>query len=434
MASEQLEQVELAQKKDNWAQGRVWVRTWASQNADPLRIWLAFRLALFIIPIFAGVLLPSSEHNPLPPGYTPNPNIWLERLIRSWTRWDGGFYTTIASDGYRPAAHPGDAHIAFYPLYPHLIRAMAVIFAFGNTRYDALNISAIIISSLATLALFLGLYRLARLDYDATTSRQSVVLLAAFPMSFFLLAVYTESLFMALAVWAFWAARQNRWLWASGLAALAVLSKNQGILLVAALGLEYLGQIRFNPRRLNWQITTFALPGLAFAGWLAINTLNFGNPFEFVKATQETFARYFAWPNDTLGLATDHFFTQRSPNTFLPRDYFSGYDLDSILYDYPIVLCFIGLGLAGVIAALTKRLRFSYLAFFLLCLLQPLTSPNRISTLASLPRYFMIIFPAYLLLALISRKWPFFYYIYLGICLPLLGIFLARYILNYWVS
>lgn len=409
-------------------------QSWLKENAEPLKLWLAFRLALFAIPVFAGFLIPFSEHNPLPPGYVPNPNIWMERLVRSWTRWDGGFYTTIAGEGYTPAAHPGDAHIAFFPLYPHLIRAVAVIFAFGNTRYDALNISAIVISSLATLALFVGLYRLVRLDHDEETSRLSVVYLAAFPMSFFLLAVYTESLFMALAVWAFWAALRNHWLLAGGLAALAVLSKNQGVLLAAALGVEYLYQIRFNPKRLDWRIFSFVLPLLALAGWMGINLLTFGDPLHYVKAAQDSFARFFAWPTYTLRLATEHFFNQRSTGSFLPANYDSGYDLDSILYDYPITLAFGVMGLVALILTGLRRFRLSYMAFFALCLAQPLFSPNRVSILASLPRYLLIIFPVFLLLALAGRRWPFFNYLYLGLCLPLLGIFLARYALNYWVA
>ncbi|NWJ95831.1 MAG: hypothetical protein HXX20_08625 [Chloroflexi bacterium] len=429
-------QLEEEQSGKQHKMARLWaiLRNWLSENGEPLRLWLAFRLVLFVIPIFAGILIPFSEHNPLPPDYIPNPNIWMERLIRSWTRWDGGFYTTIASQGYTPIAHPGNAHIAFFPLYPHLIRAVAVVFAFGNTRYDALNISGIVISSLATLALFLGLYKLARLDYDHQTSRLSVIYLAAFPMSFFLLAIYTESLFMALAVWAFWAARKNRWLLACGLAALAVLSKNQGVLLVAALGIEYLYQIRFNPKRLDWRIFTFGLPALALAGWMGINALTFGDPLQYVKAAQDNFARFFAWPFNTLGFATEHFFNQRSPGTFLPPNYDPGYDLDSILYDYPITLAFLGVGVVALVAVWRKRVRLSYVAFFALCLAQPLFSPNRISILASLPRYLLLIFPAFLLLALLGRRWPLFHYLYLGLNLPLLGIFLARYALNYWVA
>jgi hypothetical protein len=167
---------------------------------------------------------------------------------------------------------------------------------------------------------------------------------------------------------------------------------------------------------------------------MGINALTFGDPFHYVKAAQDTFARFFAWPTSTLGFGTDHFFNQRSPGSFLPRNYVSGYDLDSILYDYPITIAFCGLGLVALLGVWLKKIRLSYLAFFVLGLAQPLFSPNRISILASLPRYLLIIFPAFLLLALLGRRWPFFHYLYLCLNLPLLGIFLARYALNYWVA
>jgi hypothetical protein len=167
---------------------------------------------------------------------------------------------------------------------------------------------------------------------------------------------------------------------------------------------------------------------------MGINILTYGDPFHYVKSAQEIFARFFAWPTYTLRLATERFFTERSPGSILPRNYDSGYDLDSILWDYPVTLAFMGLGAVSVIALWLKKFRLSYLAFFALCLAQPLFSPNRVSILASLPRYLLIIFPAFLLLALAGRRWPFFHYLYLGIGLPLLGLFLARYALNYWVS
>ncbi len=434
--SQELEQIQpkLGKNRRNFRASLIeWGKSFLQRNADPLRLWLAFRVALFILPVFAGFLIPFSEHNPLPLRYEPA-NIWFERLVRSWTRWDSGFYTHIANEGYAASYDSGDAHIAFFPLYPHLIRALSVIFTFNHVNRDVFNIAGIFISSVATLFLFVGLYRLARLDYEPEISRRTVLYLMVFPMSFFLLAVYTEALFMALAVWAFWAARTKHWWLAGLLAALGVLTKNQGVLLVAALGFEYLWQIRFNPRKLNWQILSFVLPVLAQAGWMYVNILTYGDGFHYVQSAQRIFARFFAWPTFTMKEATKKFFEERSPGATLPINYNPGYDLDSMLWDYPITLFFFGLGLVALYFVLRKRFQVSYLIFLILCCVQPLFSPNKISLLASMPRYLMIIFPAYILLALIARRWLWLHYLYLSLGFPLLGLFLARYVLNYWVA
>ncbi len=403
------------------------MRNQLQQNREPLRIWLAFRLALLALPVFIGFLLPFSDKTPLPYGYTPNPNVLLDHLIRGWMRWDGGYYVDIAHYGYIFPVRSDDSAIAFFPLFPHLLRTFAVIFEFGNTHNEALYVAGIAVSTLASLACFVGLYRLALLDYDPETSRLSVAYLAAFPFAFFLLAVYTESLFIGLVIWAFWSARKDRWWWAGLWMGLAVLTKNQGILLVAALGLEYIYQRNF--RRIDLKIFSFGLPLLAFGGWLLINFLNFGDPFRYIKV-QESFARAFRSPLETLYLATQQFFTNRSPNSLLP----TGYDTGSILYDYPVTFLFMGLLVAAGWLTWRQRLRLSYLFYFALCLLQPLTQPAHDTWLAGMPRFLLISFPAFLLLAMLGRRWVFCHYLYLGLSLPLLGLFLARFVLNYWVA
>lgn len=410
---------------------RLTLRGWLRENAEPVQLWLAFRLALFILPVFAGILLPFAQQTPLPPDYVPAANVWLERLLRSWVRWDGGFYIGIARDGYAAATRTDDAAIAFFPLYPHLVRAVAWVLGAGTLKYTFLNVAGIIISSLATLACFVGLFRLALLDYDRRTGYLAVLYLAAFPLSFFMVAVYTESLFLALAVWAFWAARQNRWWLAASLTALAVLTKNQGVVLAFALGLEYLWQIRFKWRRINWRVVlSFGLPVAAFVAWLGLNWLTYGDPLRFVKVQEPYFARSFVWPHRTMLLATEQFFYQRSPGSFLP----TGFDAGSVLYDYPITLAFIGLALVGAWAVWRQRLRLSYLLFLTLCIVQPLASPARENWLNGMSRFLLIAFPAFMLLALAGRRWPLFHKTYLFICLPLLGLLVTRFVLNYWVA
>ncbi len=405
------------------------LRSWLTEYAEPLKLWLAFRIVLFILPFFATLLFPFQNRELIPPEAL-TPSLWADRLLRSWARWDGGWYIDLANFGYAAPDRQEIGYIVFFPLYSHLVRAVAFLFTFGKFSYTALNIAGIIVSSLATLACFVGLFKLARLDYDDETSRYAVIYMAAFPMAFFMLAVYTEALFMALAVWAFWAGRQQRWWLAGLLTGLAILTKNQGLILVGALGLEYLHQIGFNPLKINRRILAFGLPILAFGGWLLINVQTCGDAFCYLRV-QSHFNHFPTNPLDTFRLATEKFFLlQPDTSTFLTRDY----EPRSIHYDYLFLWAFIGLTLFGIFAVWKQRLRLSYLVFLALCVVQPMNYPAKDDWLASMPRYLMIAFPAYFLLALLGRRSKVFHYSYLGLSLPLLGLFLTRFALNYWVA
>jgi hypothetical protein len=139
---------------------------------------------------------------------------WLE----PWYRWDTGWYLLIAHEGY----HADNGSIAFPPLYPLLIRALAPL-----TGGDYL-IAALLISNLFCVAALVLLYRLVALEHGDQVARRSVIFLVSFPTAFYLVAGYTESLFLALAIGAILAARQRRYLLAGLLALLASLSRLQG--------------------------------------------------------------------------------------------------------------------------------------------------------------------------------------------------------------
>ena len=393
-------------------------------NKEAFLIWLGWRVVFIFFPVFAGLLFPHATGVGLP---GPNPNAGLERWFGGWMHWDGGWYVEVAARGYQ-----GDNTAAFYPLYLLLLRGLAFVFTLGNISDDALNITGVILSSLAALTTCLLLYQLACQDYDQETARLSVLYLMAFPTAFFLFAVYTEALFMALAIGAFYAARKNRWLIALLLAALAVLTKNQGLLLVAALLVEYVVQQRPCRFRPDYRIFFFGLPLLTFGGWLLFNQLTFGNPLQFLSANQQYWGHYFAWPWQVLAKAAADFKrilnSTVGPGTeLMQQDYLN-------LVSFPLTIGFVGLAFAGGWAVWRGRLRLAYLVFFLGCLLQPLVSPVAEQPLLSMPRYLLVIFPAFFLLALAGRNWRIIHYSYLAFSLPLLGLLLARFVLWYWAS
>jgi hypothetical protein len=195
-------------------------------------------------------------------------------------RFDAAYYLTIASHGY-PATAP--SHLAFFPLYPALIRALG--FLTGS------NVIAGLVISSASFALALVLlHRLTELELGSRAADATVLLLAFAPLSFFFSAIYTESLFLLLSVGAVLAARRERWALAGLLAALATLTRPTGILLVVPLAIMRRRAGGRLDRRLAWPL----IPVGALLAYLAILAAN-GFPW------LAPFRQGAAWQRVTVG-------------------------------------------------------------------------------------------------------------------------------------
>ncbi|HEV8516431.1 MAG TPA: mannosyltransferase family protein [Candidatus Limnocylindrales bacterium] len=145
-----------------------------------------------------------------------------------WQRWDACWYEKIATYGYEPAENS----VAFFPLYP-LVITVASLLTLGD-----LVLAGIVVSAVAYVAGVTGLLVLVGEDFGARLARRTALYLSLFPAAFFLLAPFTESLFLALSIWTLIAAR--RWAWgpAALLGLLAALTRPQGLLLVAPVAWE----------------------------------------------------------------------------------------------------------------------------------------------------------------------------------------------------
>lgn len=155
-------------------------------------------------------------------------------LWAPWQRWDGVWYALIAARGYSA----GDLSTAFFPLYASSMRWVSWLTGAN------LVAAGLFVSTAASGCAFILLYEWAREQFDPATARQALVALAVFPTAFFLLAPYSEALFLALTLLAWRAATRRAWLWSGLFAGLAALTRAQGILLVLPLGALYWSQYR----------------------------------------------------------------------------------------------------------------------------------------------------------------------------------------------
>ena len=129
--------------------------------------------------------------------------------------------------------------LVFFPLYPLLIRAIHALLLLPANDYWWLVI-AIALSNVALLIGLTYLRALLAMDFDEYPAPRTITYLLIFPTTFFFSGAYSESLFLALTVAAFYYARSNRWLLACILAALATLTRSQGMILALPLLIEYL--------------------------------------------------------------------------------------------------------------------------------------------------------------------------------------------------
>ena len=213
-----------------------------------------------------------------------------------WSHWDGEHYVRLAMDGY--LTPPDNVSPAFFPMYPLLMRSFADLFG-GPISKEALSVWGPLTSLLFLPFAFYFIYHISLEGWGERVARGTVLVLAFFPTTFFLNAAYTESLFLALSAGTLWAIRVRKdLLLACSLAALAAATRNVGIFLVVPLMYEWTKDIE----RFRWRgIYLLLAPGglLAYMGYLWVR---FGDPLLFYSA-QESWGRQATGPVDTAGRA-----------------------------------------------------------------------------------------------------------------------------------
>lgn len=324
--------------------------------------------------------------------------------LQIWDRWDAPHYLDIAREGY---VSTGEHRLwlVFYPLYPWLVRVAAFL-----TGGDYL-VGAILVSALASIAAALLLHRLALLDDSDTTARLSVWFLLIFPTSYFLHIGYTESLFIAISVGCFLAARKNIWWLAGVLAALAGLTRVNGLILIPALAVEALQQWR-ETRRINprWAWIAFAPTG--FCLYLLINKRVAGNFFAFQTIAHEHWSKTLAPPwRGIRDVASSIWWRAPAEAQMVGLQEF----------------VFIILGLVCTIWCF-KEFRPSYGVWMALnWLLWTGTS-----FILSSPRYTLIMFPIYLLFARLARARPLLGGVVTVWSLLFLAVFVTQFVQGRW--
>jgi hypothetical protein len=304
-----------------------------------------------------------------------------------FTRYDAGWYYQIARNGYLfvaggpPVGVGKPGKIAYFPLYPLLTRFASRLF--GHADAD-IYFGGILVSWLSFALAMVALFYLARLDLPQRRAERAALLAAIFPFSFFFGMVYTEALFLLLAVASFYAFRTRQWVLGGVCGGLATATRVTGILMIVPLAWIAWRTVGTNRRdRILALVGLLLVTGGIGAYSIYVYQLS-GNPFEWAASITRwgyhPGGRPWMMPVRLVGELLTH------PYRYLSTDKMALYDT---LYGVTGIL------FACAIPFVWYRFGAAYGLFMLLNLWLPLSS----GVFEGVGRYCSVLFPCFIWLA-----------------------------------
>jgi len=199
-----------------------------------------------------------------------------QTLRRHLLEWDGGWFIRAATDGYPHGYTYGPTgaleanELAFFPVYPMLIRGLTALGANAGT-------AAIGVAWAASLGAAIALHLLGTSLHNRRAGWALVAICCSAPVSVVLSMAYSEGLFLAFVAGMLAAAHRRVW-WAAGLLGLlASLTRPTGAAAAVALAVAAALAVReARPQGLagTWKPIVAALVALAgvpaYLGWVAL--------------------------------------------------------------------------------------------------------------------------------------------------------------------
>lgn len=345
---------------------RAWERVDRIAWVESIRATTVARVS-FIAVAYAAAWFLSDQQGALQIGF-----------LEMWTRWDAVHFTDIATHGYfAPEVHPEAA--AFFPLFP-----LAIDFL-GEIGLEV-RLAAMLITFVSSIVAGSYLYRLTEVDVGEGAGRRALMYLFLFPTAVFLVAPYTEALFLAGAIAAFYYARQNRWTLVALPAAVAMGTRLAGVFVLMGLLVEFLRQRDFTWERISKAVLALSigtLPLLLYGVFLARST---GNFLEFKDAQYRGWGRMVVGPKESF-LATWNTWTQDHPANWL------------FAWRVEILAALVGLFFLGWAL---KRREWGYGMYMFATLATLMTS----TWYFSIPRMLLSLFPIPILMAHYTQDHP----------------------------
>ena len=182
----------------------------------PTTMWLFSRVVIIIAMLLIAPLLPVLE----------NSNSATFSLDVFYA-WDSGWYDSIATFGYEYINDGKQHSVAFFPLFPLLIR---ILMNFGLS----FKVAGLLINNLAFLGALIILYLWVEEYADKSTARWTTAALAWCPYSLFGTVIYTEGLFLLFTTAALRTFSKKQYTYASFWGMLSTATRVPGIALIPA--------------------------------------------------------------------------------------------------------------------------------------------------------------------------------------------------------
>jgi hypothetical protein len=339
----------------------------------PLILALGVRVALFAVASVAARFF-------VPNGFAGNLNIW--------NRWDALWYISIATGGYSYAPH-AQTSVVFYPVLPLLL--LILRFPFSFLPFNSYLVAGMLISWVSFLAACCVLYQITRERFGQATAYGAVLLLATFPFSLYYGAAYTESLFLLLALLAFYAIERQKWALAACMACVAGATRPTGVFIIVCVIAAYALDWYQTKHPLRRDALWLALAPLGILAYLVYNYFQWGDFLAPMHVSDAAWRRGgLRWEGLSQGV-----YLLTHPDAWL-----NGTDYKPLLFGLYSVLALLFL---ISLPFIWRRLGPIYTLYAALAILVPIVTDD---VMVSVGRYLSVVFPTFIVLAHALRERP----------------------------
>jgi len=386
-----------------WSELRVARWVWM-----PLLLFAVTRLGIAFVAYLAVPLIAESS-SPAPYHLRPVDNVLLDVF---GSRWDTGFYVSIAEEGYQYEGVELPS-VAFFPLLPLMMRVLTPVV--GDSLW-----AGILISNVALLLATVLLNRLVTAGWGQPVADRATWYFLIFPAAFFGSAIYAESLFLLGAIGALYFARRGYWEVAALLGIATAMTRFIGIIVAVMLLVEWLVQRRAALEDKRPSLVALIAPAAVPLGTLAYMAYlqrAFGDPLAFVHGA----AAWARQPQSPFIMLISLFETP--VGGWRSALLAGGVHVDNWL-DFAFMAIFLLLGFV-----LLYQRRWSEGVFVTLGVLISISS----GLLMGQRRYMWVLFPAFIVLAQWGDR-PWADKLITTISLACLALFTAMFANGYWVG
>lgn len=325
--------------------------------------------------------------------YITNPLFW------GWANFDGEHYLSIAMFGYK------DLQLAFFPMYPYAMNNLSRLIGSSTASYLW---SGMILSNIFFLGSLLLFWRIIKLDYSEKIAKIAVILLLIFPTTFFFGSVYTESLFLFLSLLTYYLYRKDKYLFSGLVGILMTLTRLYGGFVIVMIIVDVLVRKISILEIFKQKIYLIGLSASGLASYMAYCWYSKGDALAFYSL-QTNVGEHRSLGLIMLPQVFYRYLVKIIPNlswNYLPVVF-------TTLLELAVAILFL-----MILYFSFKKIRWDYWVYILL----GYVIPTLTGSFSSLPRYVIVLFPAFIFMAIKFEKLNTYLRLGIYLCLAIIAL------------